>query len=378
MSELLLPIMIVVLASVFQGTFGLGMKYIKPLAWEAWWIVHATVAMVIFPLIWALMVVPNLGQVLSQAPTNELITGSLLGFLWGIGGIMFGVSVGYIGMSLTYGIVMGSCSIAAALISLFQKFDTTDPASLPFIFSGLVLLAVAVAIVTIAGLKRDKLLAGAGGEIKGIKKGKAFRIGLLIATVCGLLSSMLAVGFDNTEEIGEIARKAIANDVYAAEGLEIEANDTEVVVPEAIVKKAEGLGRNSALARWVVVLAGAYLMNAGYALILLVKNKSIGSFKTAGMFNALKWSIIAGLLWFAALGTYGQSVALMGDMGTMICWPVMLGLSLIVSNAVAVITGEWKDMGGPLKLMSVGVFVIIVATVLLTYASTFEPVVATT
>lgn len=344
MNELLTPILIVVLASVFQGTFGLGMKYIKPLAWEAWWIVHATVAMVIFPLAWALLVVPDLGQVIAQSPRHELLIGSLLGFVWGIGGIMFGVSVGCIGMSLTYGIVMGLCSIAGALIPLFLRFDAVNLASLPFLFAGLFLLAVAVYIVTVAGLKRDRLLASGGAEIEGIKKGKAFRTGLIIASACGLLSAMLAVGFDNTAGIGRLAAKAGA------------------------------LERNTALARWVVVLAGAYLMNAGYAGLLLVKNNSFGSFKAPGMFKALKWAVIAGLLWFAALGIYGQGVALMGKIGTMICWPIMLGLSLIVSNLAALITGEWKGMGGPLKLMALGVFVIIVATVLMAYASTMKVV----
>ena len=255
---------------------------------------------------------------------------------------MFGVSVGYIGMSLTYGIVMGLCSIAGALIPLFLRFDSVAPASLPFLIAGLVLLAVAVVIVTVAGLQRDKRLAEGGTEIEGIKKGKAFRTGLIIAAVCGLLSSMLAVGFDNTAETGRLAQQAGA------------------------------LERNTALARWVIVLSGAYLMNAGYALILLIKNKSFGSFKTPGMFKALKWAIIAGLLWFAALGTYGQGVALMGDIGTMICWPAMLGLSLIVSNVAALITGEWKGMKGPLQLMFAGVAVIIVATVLMAYASTLK------
>jgi len=342
MNELLLPILIVVIASLFQGTFGLGMKYVKPMAWEAWWLVHATVAMVIFPLAWALLVVPDLFGVVAQAPANELFTGSLLGFLWGIGGIMFGVSVGYIGMSLTYGIVMGLCSIAGALIPMFLRFDSINPASLPYMIGGLVLLAVAVVIVTVAGLKRDRKLAKEGGEIQGVQKGQAFRKGLIIASVCGLLSSTLAVGFDNTTAIGKLAEEAGA------------------------------LERNTALARWVVVLAGAYLMNAGYALILLIRNKSFSSFKTPGMMKVLKWAIIAGLLWFAALGTYGQGVALMGDIGTMICWPVMLGLSLIVSNAVGVMTGEWKNMGGPLKLMLIGVLVIIVATVLMAYAATLK------
>jgi L-rhamnose-H+ transport protein len=343
MNEYLVPLMLVLLASVFQGTFGLGMKYVKPLAWEAWWLVHATVAMVIFPLAWAVIVVPDLVGVISQAPTDQLVTGSLLGFLWGIGGIMFGVSVGYIGMSLTYGIVMGLCSLAGALIPLFLRFDDVEPASLPFIFLGLVLLAVAVVIVTVAGLKRDKLSAEAGQELQGIKTGKAFRTGLIIASVCGILSAMLAVGFDNTDRIGKLAEEAGA------------------------------LARNGALARWVVVLFGAYMMNAGYALMLLVKNKSFSSYKTLGMFAALKWAIIAGLLWFAALGTFGQGAALMGDLGTVIGWPMMLGLSLIVSNAVGVLTGEWKGMGGPLKVMLLGIFVIILATVVMSYASTLKP-----
>jgi L-rhamnose-H+ transport protein len=300
--------------------------------------------MVVFPLAWALFVVPDLWQVLAQAPTNELVIGALLGFVWGIGGMMFGVSVGRIGMSLTYGIVMGLCSISAALISLVQNYASVVPASLPFIFGGLLLLAIAVYIVTVAGLQRDRRLAEAGGELQGIKKGRAFRVGLVIASVCGILSAMLAVGFDNTKEVGRIAAEAGA------------------------------LERNTALARWVVVLAGAYLMNVGYALFLLLKNKSFDSFKNPGMGKALKWAVIAGLLWFAALGTYGQGVALMGEIGTLICWPVMLGLSLIVSNVVAVITGEWKGMRGPLKLMSLGVFVIIVATLLMAYASTMKVV----
>ena len=342
--ELLVPVFIIIFASLFQGTFGLGMKYIKPMAWEAWWLIHATVAMVIFPLIWAFMVVPDLCQVITSAPTNELVTGSVLGFLWGIGGIMFGISVGYIGMSLTYGIVMGLCSIAGALIPLFIRFDSVAPRSLPFLFAGLILLVIAVVIITKAGLKRDNLLAEAGQELQGIRKGKEFRKGIIIASICGILSSLLAVGFDNTVEIGKIAAQAGA------------------------------LERNTALARWVVVLAGAYVMNAGYALILLVKNKSFGSFKSADISKALKWSVIAGLLWFAALGTYGQGVALMGNIGTMICWPMMLGLSLIVSNAFAVATGEWKGMGAPLKTMSLGVFVIIIATVLMAYASTLKAV----
>ena len=99
--EILLPFLLVILASFFQGSFGLGMKYMEPLKWEAWWIVHVTIAMIIFPIAWAIIAVPNLFQVIANAPGEAVFLGMLFGFLWGVGGILFGKSVPYIGLSLT-------------------------------------------------------------------------------------------------------------------------------------------------------------------------------------------------------------------------------------------------------------------------------------
>ena len=44
----------------------------------------------------------------------------------------------------------------------------------------------------------------------------------------------------------------------------------------------------------------------------------------------------------------------------------------VAAGAEAVITGEWKGMAGPFKVLSAGIFVIIVATVVMTYASTIK------
>ena len=83
---------------------------------------------------------------------------------------------------------------------------------------------VAVVIVTVTGLKLEQVLAEAGEELEGIRKGKAFRMGLVIASVSGILSAMLAVGFDRY-------RKSASSP-----------------------KKPGLLARNAALARRVVVL----------------------------------------------------------------------------------------------------------------------------
>ncbi len=347
MNDFFFPLLLVLLASFFQGTFGLGMKYVKPLAWEAWWLVHATVAMFLFPWIWAFLVVPDLCSILSHSPSRALCWGALFGFLWGIGGIMFGVSVRYIGMSLTYGIVMGLAAMMGSLIPLFGLENVAGNPALPYILAGMAALLVGVGIVAFAGIQRDAILAAAGEKIQGIQSGSAFRIGLIIAVTCGVLSGLLNVGFTATEPIG------------------------------AAAEKAGTITRNTALARWVVVLIGAYAMNAGYALILLIKNKSFSSFQAKGGFVAYKWAVIAGLLWFAALGVYGQGAALMGDLGPVIGWPILLGLALIISSTLGVWTGEWKGAPGPFKTMLAGVAVVIVAICVLGYSKRLKPDAAT-
>ena len=327
-----LPFLLVIFASFFQGTFGLGMKYMAPLKWESWWLVHVTVAMVAFPLIWALIVVPDLFEVIGAAPANAIFVAALFGFLWGVGGIMFGVSVPYIGLSLTMGIVMGLASSVGSLIPLFQMENTTSNPAFPVVLAGVFVMLIGVAITAIAGLRRDKVKQDEGQSSNIVK-------GITIAAICGVLSALLNVGFANATPVAKVAE---------ASGV---------------------ITRNSSLAAWVVVFIGAFLMNAGYAVVLLIKNKSWGSFGVAKPGKAYIWAVIAGLCWFAALGIYGQGSALLGEIGPVIGWPILLGLSLIISNIWAYSAGEWKGANKAFRLLLLGLLVLILASFILGYAN---------
>ncbi|HUX56878.1 MAG TPA: L-rhamnose/proton symporter RhaT [Bacteroidales bacterium] len=329
----IIPFGLVLIASIFQGSFGLGMKFMSPLKWEAWWLVHATVAMLIVPLIWAFLVVPDLFGVIAAAPSKAIWIGMLFGFLWGIGGIMFGKSIPYIGMSLTYGIVMGICSAIGSLIPLFQLEGATSLPAFPYVIVGVLIMIVGVAITAYAGIQRDKITQkDKEGTIN-------LKLGLTIAIISGALSALLNVGFVNAQPVGQTAE---------ATGV---------------------IARNSSLAVWVVVLIGAYVMNAGYAIILLFRNKTWNSFAVAKSSKAYTWAIAAGLLWFGALGIYGQGATLMGNMGPIIGWPILLGVSLIVSNVWAYINKEWKDASKPFIWLLAGLFILIVATIVLGYSN---------
>ena len=326
--ELFLPFLLLIFASFFQGTFGLGMKYMNPMSWESWWVIHVLVAMILFPMIWAYIVIPDLFDIIASSPKDAIYSAMLYGFLWGIGGIMFGVSVPYIGLSLTMGIVMGLAGSAGSLIPLFQIENATSQPSFPYIIGGLIISLIGVAITAKAGIDRDKL-------INSSSKSKNILKGLLIAVTCGLLSSLLNVGFANAAPIAE------------------KAQEFGVIT------------RNSSLAAWVVVLWGAFIMNFSYAIILLFKNNTWSTFSLKNSVNAYKWSFIAGFCWFAALGVYGQGAALLGEIGPVIGWPILLGLSLIISNYWAYNAGEWNNAKKPFNKLLIGLFVLIISAVVL-------------
>ena len=329
-----LPLILVLLASFFQGTFGLGMKYMAPLKWEAWWLLHAFVAMILVPFVWAILVIPDLFQVIASIDGNALVLPALYGALWGVGGILFGVSVEKTGISITYGVVMGLAASVGSIIPLFQIDGAFSQPSFPIIMIGVVLLIVGVAITAVAGVRRDKLKTDESSTNTAIKTG------VLIAIISGILSAFLNVGFSNAASVAQVA-----------------VDDF-------------GVGtQNASLASWVVVLIGAFLVNGGYAVFRLIKNNSWSSYKVANSGKAYMWAIVSGVFWFSALGVYGQGAALMGEMGPVIGWPILLGLALIISNIWAYRAGEWQNAKAPFKLLMIGLAVLILAICILGYAN---------
>ncbi len=59
--------------------------------------------MLIVPLVWASLVFPDLFGSIALAPKDAGFMSILFGFLWGIGGILFGVSVRYVDVSYRNG-----------------------------------------------------------------------------------------------------------------------------------------------------------------------------------------------------------------------------------------------------------------------------------
>ena len=337
MDSLFFPFFLIVFSALFGGTWGLGMKYMKPLAFEAWWLIYALVALILIPWIWAMSVIPDLWDTILSVPPGLILTLIVLGLLWGASNILFGHAVRYVGVSITYGIVMGLGALMGSIVPLFMISGSISNPAVPIIFAGVLVLLTGIGINAMAGLRRDKLQqtgeAGQGGAAKSVQ------LGLLLTIICGVMAALMNIGF---------ARGA----------------------PIALAAEAKGaLTRNASLAVWVVLCSGSFLTNASYAVILMTKNKTWKTYASPGMGKGLLAAVLTGLGFFAGAGIYGQGAFLLGEIGPVVGWPIHLSVVIIVSNVWGFITGEWKGAMGPFRLIMLSVLVFIAAMFLLGYAN---------
>lgn len=330
-------ILLLLLAGFAQGSFGLGMKKMSPLSWEAFWFIYSVFAMLIIPFVWGYSSFPSFFEAIASSDMGVICEAILLGFLWGIGGIMFGISVSYVGISITNGVVMGLAGGLGAIIPLFGIDGVTEEPSFVYVILGVVIMVLGVALSAYSGLLREKEQRKGNDNTE--KNNSSFVKGMCIVFVCGVLSSLLNIGFEEATPIMENAKFLGASDAASS-------------IP----------------ARATVVFGGL-LMNAGYACILLNKNHTWGdlTFKAAGSGKAFMWAALTGFLWFLPLGLSGIVSVSIGELGNVITWPVMLALSLIFGNVWGYVTGEWKGTKHSFVYMIVASVILIAACMILTF-----------
>lgn len=328
--------LLLLLACFFQGSFGLGMKKYQPFSWEAFWTLFSLVGILIIPVLWTWIEVPNFLGYIRQTSPSVLWTASFCGFLWGISSIMFGKAIDSIGVSLTYGVNMGISASLGSLIPLFIFGNIPPVASFTVLLIGTAIMLGGVAVITQAGLLKEKLITASsqgGGSSVNLTKG------LIIASVAGLGSAAMNIGFSYATEAADIA-------------------------------VADGTAKISAsLISWVITLSGGFVANFVYAFILLIKNGTYRDYVAKGAGKAYVKALGTALIWYLALGFYAKATALLGPLGSVVGWLAFNGLSLIISNAWGLKDGEWKGFAAPKKLLLWGNIILILSWIVVGIAN---------
>jgi L-rhamnose-H+ transport protein len=184
------------LGGLASASFYVPYRGVKNWAWETYWLVGGFFSWIIAPWILALALTNDLMRVLHEAPASSLFWAYVFGVLWGLGGLTFGLTMRYLGMSLGMAVALGYTAAFGTLMP--PIFRGVFAAEVLGTRSGLIILGgVAVCLLGIA-------FAGAAGVSKEHEMSteqkrasiKEFDLkkGLLVATFSGVMSACFAYG----------------------------------------------------------------------------------------------------------------------------------------------------------------------------------------
>src|ERR1039457_2974369 len=154
------------LGGLASGSFYVPYKGVKKWSWETYWLVGGFFSWIICPSVFACFMTNDLVGVLKQQSASTLWWTYFFGVLWGFGGLTFGLTMRYLGMSLGMGVALGYCAAFGTLVPpIFKYFIPGLPVGTSIVeiaksTSGQVTLAgvgvclVGIGIAALAGLTK--------------------------------------------------------------------------------------------------------------------------------------------------------------------------------------------------------------------------------
>ena len=341
-----------------SGSFYMPYKKVKGWSWESFWIIGGLFSWLIVPPIAAYLTIPGFVDIIKSSSTQILGTTFLMGLLWGIGGLMYGLGVRYLGMSLGNSVILGFCSAFGSLIpAIYYNYVPTpgkEKQTFDFMLhnSGgqLVLLGVLVCLTGIAicgraGMLKEKDLP----EEQKKESVKEFSLvkGLVIATISGILSAFFNFGIE--------AGKPMANLANA---------NWQVSHP------GEGnfLFQNNVI--FVVILWGGLTTNFIWCMILNARNKTFTDYtnKKSPLAKNYLFCALAGTMWFLQFFFYGMGESKMGNGAS--SWILHMSFIILVANMWGITLKEWKGVSSKTKkTITIGILTIIASVFIVGYGN---------
>ena len=199
-------LLIIAIGAFCQSSSYVPINKIREWSWESYWLIQGVFAWLIFPILGALLAVPQghgLFELYAVAPKESFLT-MFFGVLWGVGGLTFGLSMRYLGVALGQSIALGTCAglgtiMGPVLLNIFfPELDALSSLTAAVII-GVVTTLAGIAIIGIAGGMKSASLSEE--EKKEAVKDFNFPKGLAIALLAGFMSGCFNVGLEFGKEL---------------------------------------------------------------------------------------------------------------------------------------------------------------------------------
>jgi L-rhamnose-H+ transport protein len=306
------------------------------------------------PLVFAALLIPDTRAVLHGIAPPVMFFAWFWGAMWGIGGLLFGLGVRYLGIALGYTVALGFSTAFGTLvpplfagqlatIALTRSGQTT--------LAGVALCLVAIAISGLAGRFKERELA----RLEGVREDQVdaaeaaapgghgeyrFGRGVVVASFAGIMSACFAYGLAAGKPISDAARLQLLSH-----------------------------GRSDlwqSLPTLIVVLFGGWFTNALWCGGLLLKNRSARQFLGSGegpRTTALNYlfSSSAGLLWYLQFFFYSMGQARMGryDFSS---WTLHMAGTILFATLWGAVLHEWRGTSARTRWIGAAGFLLLVAS----------------
>lgn len=331
-----------------SGSFYLPFKRVRDWSWESYWIVGGLFSWLIAPWVAATLTVPGFMEIIAATPMSTLFWTYVMGLLWGVGGLTFGLSMRYLGLSLGMSVALGFCSAFGALIPPIYR-DLAGVAGETFTGmlhargGQLVLLGVwvclsGIAICGRAGMRKERELSG--DEKRASVQEFNLGLGLAVATVSGILSACFNFGIEAGHPM---ALSALAHGVNP-------------------------LFQNNVI--FVVLLWGGLTTNFAWCMALNFRNWSFGDYvnRKAPLANNYVFSGLAGTIWFLQFFFYGMGASKLSNGAS--SWILHMAFIIVIANLWGITLKEWKGVSKrTFTLVCVGIAVILLSVLLVGYGN---------
>ncbi len=184
------------LGGLASASFYVPYRGVKNWAWETYWLVGGFFSWIIAPWILALTMTHDLMGVLHEAPASSLLWAYLFGVLWGLGGLTFGLTMRYLGMSLGMAMVLGYTAAFGTLMPpIFRGVFVSEvlgTRSGLVILGGVAVCLLGIAVAGAAGVSKEREMSTE--QKRASIKEFDLKKGLLVATFSGVMSACFAYG----------------------------------------------------------------------------------------------------------------------------------------------------------------------------------------
>ncbi len=311
---------------------------------QSYWLIFCLSAWIILPITVAFYTVPNLLEVLAQAPLSAMFKATWMGALYGFGGMAFGVAIRYIGFSLTYSIAIGISAVLGTVIpsaiagTLISSFSSDGGL---IVLAGFITSTIGVIFCGKAGILKENEIEHADSKFD-MKKG------LLLACFAGALSAVFSMALAAGKPIDDIAAS------YGATNFKGNAT-------------------------YIFAMAGAFITNLVWWSVVHFKQNTWREYakvpeteehpKKQSLGKYFFFAILSGVLWYGQFFFYGLGHVRMGNF-EFISWGIHMAMLIFFSFGVGWLLKEWKGYSAAtLNTLYFGLAALLLSFCIISYGS---------